>query len=82
MHGSNPTYSIKSQLRAAGFEYDQKSRCWFRLCDASVNLQDTLREQWAENANHIEVSLYNDNKEIQEKFVITDGITVQLRPES
>ena len=73
-YGSSPTKSIKEELKSAGFAYYGKTNSWFRnIHELPQNLDELLNEPWAKQADHVQVTIFDENDERRACVLIVDG---------
>ena len=82
-YGAKPTISIKELLKSAGFSYHSKTCSWYRNCDECPNsLDDLLDESWAKQADHVLVSVFDENNERKACVLLLNGEIQPIAPKS
>ncbi|MFZ4624602.1 MAG: 3'-5' exonuclease, partial [Rhodoferax sp.] len=75
--GSTPTFAIKDLLKASGYQFQGKSTGWVGWAKsfpaAAFTVETIMSEIWADEANGIEVGVFDDTDQLVATFMVDAG---------
>ena len=75
-----PTYSIKNLLKDEGYQWDKKRVAWYHhYPQMGFDIKKILEQSWTRSANHVVVTQYNKNNQLEDAYLIADGSIIRLR---